>query len=87
MGSARWSEFPYDKSPYAYAGAALKAAWPELHRGDCEPFPDASFVKSAFARHPRLKGRLDAETTAEALQSAWRAYHRGDFFVAVEEGA
>jgi len=86
MGSARWTEFPYDKSPYAYGGAALKAAWPELHRGDCEPFPDASFVKGAFARHPRLKGGLDAEATAEALQSAWRAYHCGDFFAAVEEG-
>ncbi len=84
--AAQWKKFPYDASCFAYEGAALKAAWPELHKGDCEPFPDPAFVKAAFARHPKLKGRLEADKTAEALQSAWRAYHRGDFFAAVEEG-
>jgi hypothetical protein len=87
MVAAKWNPFPYDARPYAYEGAKLKAAWAALHAGDCEPFPDAAFVKDAFVRHPRLKGKLDAEATAEALQSAWRAYHRGDFAAAVEEGA
>jgi len=86
MVSVKWTPFPYEASSYAYEGAALKKAWPELHRGDCEPFPDAAFVKQAFARHPRLKGSLDADKAAAALQSAWRAYHRGDFAAAVEEG-
>ncbi len=74
------------RAAYGYEGAALKKAWPELHRGDCEPFPDAAFVTAAFAKHPRLKGALDPEKTAAALQSAWRAYHRGDFAAAVAEG-
>jgi hypothetical protein len=87
MAAAKWNPFPYDAKPYSYEGGKLKAAWAELHAGDCEPFPDAAFVTDAFARHPRLKGKLDAEATAVALQSAWRAYHRGDFGAAVEEGA
>ena len=87
MTAAKWKPFPYDAMKFAYEGEALKAAWPELHRGDCEPFPDFVFVKQAFAEHPRLKGNLDAEKTAPALQSAWRAYHRGDFAAAVEEGS
>ena len=86
MTAVKWKPFPHTAKDYAYEGAALKSAWPELHRGDCEPFPDAAFVKQAFARHPRLKGALDAEKTAAALQSAWRAYHRGDFGAAVAEG-
>jgi tetratricopeptide (TPR) repeat protein len=86
MATLEWKPFPHDAAGYAYEGAALKRAWPELHRGDCEPFPDAAFVKQAFARHPRLKGSLDADKAAAALQSAWRAFHRGDFAAAVEEG-
>ncbi|MBV8107757.1 MAG: hypothetical protein JO223_24670 [Hyphomicrobiales bacterium] len=86
MTAIKWKPFPRSAKDYAYEGAALNSAWPELHRGDCEPFPDAAFVKQAFARHPRLKGALDAEKTAAALQSAWRAYHRGDFGAAVAEG-
>jgi hypothetical protein len=86
MVSVKWTPFPHEASSYAYEGAELKKAWPELHRGDCEPFPDAAFVKQAFAKHPRLKGSLDADKAAAALQSAWRAFHRGDFAAAVEEG-
>jgi hypothetical protein len=87
MVAVKWNPFPYDAKRYAYEGAKLESAWAELHRGDCEPFPDAAFVEAAAARHPRLKGKLDAEATAKALQSAWRAYHRGDFSAAVEAGA
>src|SRR5574337_398641 len=84
---ANWNAFPYAANEFAYDLAALKAAWPELHRGDCEPFPDAAFVKRAFAEHPRLKGKLDAEKVAASLQSAWSAYHRGDFAAAAAEGS
>ena len=86
MVTVKWNPFPHDAKPYSYEGAKLKTAWPELHRGDCEPFPDAAFVENAFQRHPRLVGKLDPKATAEALQSAWRAYHRGDFGAAVAEG-
>ena len=86
MTAIKWKAFPYEAKDYAYEGAALEKAWNELHRGHCEPFPDAAFVARAFARHPKLEGKLDAERTAAALQSAWRAYHRGDFAAAVAEG-
>jgi len=85
--AAAWKKFPYDASRYAYEGGALEAAWPELHRGDCEPFPDAAFVESAFKRHPQLGSSHEPAETAEALQAAWRAYHRGDFGAAVEQGS
>ncbi len=56
MTAVKWKPFPHNAKDYAYQGAALKSASPELHRGDCEPFPDAAFIKQAFARHRRLKG-------------------------------
>ena len=87
MAPIKWKAFAYDATNYNYEGAALKKAWPELHRGDCEPFPDAAFVKQALAAHPRLKIASDADKAATALQSAWRAYHRGDFSAAVAGGA
>lgn len=87
MVTPEWKPFPYDAAGYRYEGAALERAWPELHRGDREPYPDAAFVKKAFARRPKLARGLDADKTAAALQSAWRAYHRGDFAAAVAEGA
>ena len=86
MTAIKWKAFPYDAKDYGYEGVALEKAWNDLHRGHCEPFPDAAFVARAFARHPKLEGKLDAERTAAALQSAWRAYHRGDFAAAVAEG-
>ena len=87
MARSKWRVFAYDATSYLYEGAALKKAWPELHRGDCEPFPDGAFVNQALAAHPRLKCSLSADQAAAALQSAWRAYHRGDFGAAVAEGA
>jgi tetratricopeptide (TPR) repeat protein len=85
MAKSGWKPFPYAEKAYDYAGAALKKAWPDLHRGDCEPFPDAAWVKKAMAAAPKLAIK-DADKAAEALQAAWRAYHAGDFAGAVEQG-
>ena len=41
MAKPAWTAFPHDAKPFAYAGDALKKAWPTLHAGDTEPFPDA----------------------------------------------
>jgi len=82
-----WAAFPHDAKAYAYAGDALKKAWPKLHAGDAEPFPDAkragALIKAAGKAAP--KG-LDADALAEALQEAWRAFHRGDFKAAFDAG-
>ena len=44
----RWSAFPYPNREYDYRGSALEKAWPELHRGDCEPWPDNSDLQEAW---------------------------------------
>lgn len=46
MTTGKWKPFPHDSTAYRYEGAALKKAWPELHKGDCEPFPDSADRKS-----------------------------------------
>jgi hypothetical protein len=86
MAKSAWKKFPYPDKAFEYAGAALKKAWPDLHRGDCEPFPDEAWVKKMIAAHPKLDTKTPPAKTAEALQAAWRAYHAGDFSGAVEQG-
>ena len=87
MAKAAWAPFPYDAKAYAYTGDALKKAWPALHAGDLEPFPDAkraaALIKSAGKAAP--KG-VDADALAAALQDAWRAFHAGDFQAAFDAG-
>ncbi len=83
--SSKWISFPHADKAYDYAGAALKKHWARLHKGDCEPFPDAALLKKLVKAHPDLEVK-DADKAAAALQDAWRAYHRGDFGIAVEGG-
>ena len=81
-----WAAFPHDANGYAYAGDALKKAWPKLHAGDCEPFPDAKRAAALLKAAGKAAPKLDAEALADALQEAWRAFHRGDFKAAHDAG-
>ena len=81
-----WAAFPHDAKGYAYAGDALKKAWPKLHAGDCEPFPDAKRAAALLKAAGKAAPKLDAEALAAALQDAWRAFHRGDFKAAHDAG-
>ena len=81
-----WAAFPHDATGYAYAGDALKKAWPKLHAGDCEPFPDAKRAAALLKAAGKAAPKLDAEALAAALQDAWRAFHRGDFKAAHDAG-
>ena len=87
MAKPAWTAFPHDAKPFAYAGDALKKAWPTLHAGDTEPFPDAkraaALLEAAGKAAP--KG-VDADALAAQLQDAWRAFHRGDFKAAFDAG-
>ena len=87
MAKTAWAAFPHDAKPFTYDGDALKKAWPKLHAGDCEPFPDdkraAALIAAAGKAAP--KG-MDAKALAAALQDAWRAFHRGDFKAAFDAG-
>lgn len=83
-----WTRFPHPDKAFDYAGDKLKKAWPVLHAGDAEPFPDdkraAALAKAAGKAAP--KG-LDDAALAGALQDAWRDFHRGDFQQAFEAGS
>jgi tetratricopeptide (TPR) repeat protein len=90
MAAARWSKFPYDQKPYTYGGDALKKAWPRLHAGDLEPYPDAASLAricGSRAGGPVVGFKGSFEELASQLQEAWRAFHRGDFQDATGLGA
>ena len=84
MAKSSWKAFPHPDKAYDYAGDKLAKAWTKLHAGDQEPFPDEKYVAKLLKANPKL-GK-DAAKTADALQDAWRAFHRGDFHEAYEAG-
>ena len=83
---SRWAPFPHDAAGYAYPGAALKTAWPKLHAGDCEPWPDTKRAAALLKAAGKAAPKLDADGLATALQNAWRAFHRGEFKAAFDAG-
>ena len=82
-----WAAFPHDAKAFAFAGDALKKAWPKLHAGDCEPFPDDKRAAALLKAAGKAAPKLDAPALATALQDAWRAFHRGDFKAAFDAGS
>ena len=56
-----WAAFPHDAKGFAYAGDALKKAWPKLHAGDCEPFPDAKRAAALLKAAGKAAPKLDAD--------------------------
>lgn len=84
--SSKWAAFPHDAKAFAYAGDALKKAWPALHAGDMEPYPDAKRAAALLKAAGKAVPKLDADALATALQDAWRAFHHGDFQAAFETG-
>jgi len=84
--SSKWAAFPHDAKAYAYSGDALKKAWPALHAGDTEPYPDAKRAQALIDAAGKAAKGLDAATLAARLQDAWRSFHHGDFQAAFESG-
>jgi len=82
-----WAAFPHDAKTYAYAGDALKKAWPKLHAGDAEPFPDAKRAQTLIDAAGKAAKAAKADALATDLQDAWRAFHRGDFKAAFDAGS
>jgi hypothetical protein len=92
MTKRKWIAFHGPGDDFDQAGAALKKNWGRLHQGDREPFPSAAWVQQVFSGSAAAKksaGKLgsDPESVADRLQDAWRAFHRGEFQRAAEEGA
>ncbi|MGH8212203.1 MAG: hypothetical protein ACREPP_03090 [Rhodanobacteraceae bacterium] len=89
MADWNWKPFPRPDAAFEYVGERLREAWPRLHAGDHETFPDEAGIAEALAAEARLGDHLlgtDAPGIAKTLQEAWRAYHRGDFRQAWELG-
>ena len=84
MAKSGWAPFPHPDNSFDYPGDKLAKAWPKLHAGDLEPFPDDKHVAKLLKANPAL-GK-DAAALAVALQEAWRDYHRGDFHDAYDAG-
>ena len=84
MAKKAWAAFPHPDKAFDYEGARLAKAWPALHAGDQEPFPDEKHVDALLKKSPKL-GK-DAAMLAADLQDAWRAFHRGDFEAAYDAG-
>lgn len=43
-----WAKFPFPDDAFDYAPAALKKAWPRLHAGDTEPYPQQAALVDAW---------------------------------------
>jgi tetratricopeptide (TPR) repeat protein len=84
MAKSTWAAFPHPDKAFDYAGDKLAKAWPKLHAGDQEPFPDEKHVARLLKANSKL-GK-DSDKIAAQLQDAWRAFHRGDFHEAYETG-
>jgi tetratricopeptide (TPR) repeat protein len=66
-----WKKFPYDNSGYQFEGAALKAAWKQLHLGDRVPFPTDKALQEAW----RCFHRGDFQQAVELADSHGLAGH------------
>lgn len=85
--SAAWPAFPHSDAAFEYPGEALASAWPKLHGGDCEPYPDLNRAGALLRALPKPPKGLTAADLASALQQAWRDFHAGRFQAACERGA
>lgn len=84
MAKKQWAACPIKDKAFDYTGDKLAKAWPKLHAGDQEPFPDEKHVALLLKANPKL-GK-DAAAIAAGLQEAWRDFHRGEFQRAYETG-
>lgn len=87
--SQQWTSFPNPDPAFDFSGERLREAWPRLHAGDREPFPDRDDIAELIATEVRLGDAAvgtDAGKIAADLQDAWRDFHRGEFRLAFERG-
>ena len=84
MAKSKWTAFTHGDKTFDYAGDKLAKGWPKLHAGDRETFPDEKHIGKLLKANPKL-GK-DAAKIEASLQEAWRAFHRGDFQEAYDDG-
>ena len=57
MAKKAWAAFAHPSKAFEYDGAKLARAWPVLHAGDLEPFPDEKRVAALLRKNPKLGKR------------------------------
>lgn len=85
---SRWKRFPHDSSAFVFEGDRLLDSWSDLHHGDCVEFPDTDWVQRTLDQAPDAAPASfdgDVAALAEAIQDAWRHFHRGDFQQATQQ--
>ncbi len=86
MATKKWAAFTHASKSFDYRGDKLHKAWPSLHAGDQEPFPDDERVQRLLKANSKLGKAKDAAAIAKQLQDGWAAYHLGEFQSAYEIG-
>jgi tetratricopeptide (TPR) repeat protein len=66
-----WNPFPHPDPAYDYDEERLRAAWADLHAGDCEPFPDDPDLQAAW----RSFHRGDFQQAVEQADAIGLAAH------------
>jgi len=69
----------------------LEDRWTKLHKGDREPYPDATRVTRLAKQRPEFAAWVEtqggAAKVAAGVQEAWRRFHSGDFSGAIAIGS
>lgn len=86
MASKKWAAFRHAGKAFNFSGDELARAWPRLHAGDLEPFPDRERIAGLLKANSKLGKAVDAGKIATSLQEGWRAFHQGDFQAAFDIG-
>lgn len=85
-----WQPFPYSSEPYQYSDESLQENWYWLTRATDYPFPDATYLTTVLDGNAELKLATptfeSVEQLATDLQNAWKAFFRGDFQAAAQQG-
>ncbi|MDT8408094.1 MAG: hypothetical protein RQ741_00715 [Wenzhouxiangellaceae bacterium] len=70
MNTSAWSDFNLDPSNFEYPGKKLKSAWPKLHAGDGEPWPQDSSLQQAWRQFHQGRFGAAVDTAQAAGPSA-----------------
>ena len=74
MAARQWLNFPDPQDRYRHEGAALRKAWPRLHRGDREPWPAGPHAPARQAAWRAFHaGHFQQAVEAAAELGAWGA--------------
>ena len=70
---------------------SLSERWEQLHHGDREPWPDEESIERLADQYPTFATGVHraggAGFVAQGVQSAWQAFHAGEFHKAIELGS